>query len=467
MAELVAVVDIGKTNTRFHFIDEGLQTRHRAVLESRVVETDLYPCYPVDDIFAWIIAELKSISQRHVVKSIVVITHGAAIALTDGNELILPIMDYEFTGPEEYSSEYDLIAADFASTRSPQLPAGLNLGRQLYWQQKKFPQQFSKGSCWLMYPQYWAWRLSGIASTEVTSLGCHTDLWQAVENNFSGFALRQGWDKNFPPIQKAWDELGKIKSEIVQQTGISPDCVVSCGVHDSNASFMLQRSVLHQDFVLLSTGTWLVGMGSSKNNKDLSEHHDTLYLTSAWGKPIPSFRFAAGKEYAEISGLEKLEKEPTLEDVQTLVAAGVYAYPAFSTLGGPFAGTPGKFSEDVIEATTRNALAAMYCALMTDYCLELIAVDGDLVIEGPFASNLLYCQVLASLMPARNILIAPYENSIVSAGVFLCTHELVDWGETEYRCIRAKKIHGLREYKQDWRTTCGGLESRGFSTEAK
>ncbi|MCF6263306.1 MAG: hypothetical protein L3J24_06940 [Xanthomonadales bacterium] len=467
MAELIAVVDIGKSNIRFSFMDEDLKTHHRAALESRVVETDLYPCYPVDEIFAWIIEELKSISQRHVIQSIVVITHGAAIALTDGNELILPVMDYEFTGPEEYSSEYDLLAADFGTTGSPRLPAGLNLGRQLYWQQKKFPQQFSKGSCWLMYPQYWAWRLSGIASTEVTSLGCHTDLWQAAKDKYSGFALRQGWDKHFPPFRKAWDELGKIRPEIVLQTGISPDCVVTCGVHDSNASFILQRSVLHQDFVLLSTGTWLVGMSSSKNNQYLSEHQDTLYLTSAWAKPIPSFRFAAGKEYAEICGSEGLDKQPSLADVQILIAAGVYAYPAFSMLGGPFAGTPGKFSEKITTPTKRNALAALYCALMTDYCLELMAVDGDIVIEGPFAGNPLYCRLLASLIPARNVLIAPYENSIVSAGVFLCTHELVDWGETEYRCVRAKKIHGLRDYKQAWRATCRGLKNSNASAEAK
>lgn len=457
MIELVAVVDIGKTNTRISFVDDELKTCHCAKLQSQVVENDIYPCYPVDDIYAWLIRELKDISQRHVIKAIVVITHGAAIALTDGTELVLPVMDYEFTGPEEYSSEYDLQAANFSATGSPRLPAGLNLGRQLYWQQKKYPQQFNKATSWLMYPQYWAWRLSGIACTEVTSLGCHTDLWQSNENSFSDFAQNQGWDRHFPEFRKAWDELGKISPAIVAQTGISPDCVISCGVHDSNASFMLQRSVLHQDFVLLSTGTWLVGMGSNENQKALSEHHDTLYLTSAWGKPTPSFRFAAGKEFAEIAGSVQPDSEATLADIQSLVTAGIYAYPAFSTLGGPFASSPGKFSQEVNGPVMRSALASLYCALMTDYCLELIDVGGDLVIEGPFAGNQLYCQLLASLMPTRNVLIAPYENSIVSAGVFLCTHELVAWGETEYHCVRHVEIKGLRQYKQTWRVACDVL----------
>ena len=36
-----------------------------------------------------------------------------------------------------------------------------------------------------MYPQYWAYRLTGVLANEVTSLGCHTDLWDYRAGDFS------------------------------------------------------------------------------------------------------------------------------------------------------------------------------------------------------------------------------------------------------------------------------------------
>ncbi len=62
-------------------------------------------------------------------------------------------------------------------TGSPTLPMGLNLGAQIHWQARRFPDAFAKTRHILMYPQYWAFRLTGVAASEATSLGCHTDLW--------------------------------------------------------------------------------------------------------------------------------------------------------------------------------------------------------------------------------------------------------------------------------------------------
>ena len=42
------------------------------------------------------------------------------------------------------------------------------------------------------YPQYWAFRLTGVAATEVTSLGCHTDLWNPRAGAFSSLVERDG-----------------------------------------------------------------------------------------------------------------------------------------------------------------------------------------------------------------------------------------------------------------------------------
>ena len=41
------------------------------------------------------------------------------------------------------------------------LPNGLNVGRQFFWQSRRFPEEFARVDAILPYPQYWAWRLTG------------------------------------------------------------------------------------------------------------------------------------------------------------------------------------------------------------------------------------------------------------------------------------------------------------------
>lgn len=44
----------------------------------------------------------------------------------------------------------------------------------------------------------------------------------------------------------------------------------------------------------------------------------------------------------------------------------------------------------------RFGAASFYCALMTATCLELIGAEGPIIVEGPFASNMLYLEMLAT-----------------------------------------------------------------------
>ena len=61
-----------------------------------------------------------------------------------------------------------------------------------------------------------------------------------------------------------------------------------------------------------------------------------------------------------------------------------------------FAPAPGTCG-DAPSGATRAALAALYCALVTDVCLDLIEARGAVTIDGPFARNGLYLGALAAL----------------------------------------------------------------------
>src|SRR5690606_21705203 len=162
-------------------------------MANRVVDAPSYPHYDVEVIWRFIIKGLRKLHVEFRIDGVSIATHGATAALLAGGGLALPILDYEYSGPDDLAEVYDKVRPAFAETFSPRLPAGLNLGAQIFWQQQNFPDVFARVTAILMYPQYWAWRLTGRLASEATSLGCHTDLWKPETKEFSSLVGRLGW----------------------------------------------------------------------------------------------------------------------------------------------------------------------------------------------------------------------------------------------------------------------------------
>ncbi len=183
----VAVIDIGKTNAKVALAD--LEAMAEIAVEKTpnlVLPGPPYPHFGTERLFSFILDGLANLAKEHRVDAISITTHGASAALTTADgALALPVLDYEHDGPDEVRADYEAIRPSFAETGSPPLPAGLNLGAQIFWQSKSFPNDFARVRHILMYPQYWAMRLTGVAASEVTSLGCHTDLWNPHDRDFS------------------------------------------------------------------------------------------------------------------------------------------------------------------------------------------------------------------------------------------------------------------------------------------
>ena len=301
--EAAAVFDVGKSNVRLSAVnDDGVAL---ATIErpNRVNGGDPYPHFDADELYAWLIDGLATLARDFEIHSVVPVTHGASAALVDDDGLVLPIMDYEFRGVSEIDSEYDAMARDFARTASPKLPAGLNLGRQLFWQQQKFPREFDRATI-LPYPQYWAARLCGVRAWEPTSLGCHTDLWEPRRGEFSSFARTMGWDSRFGRRANAWTPLGPPLPEVAAATGLSRECKILAGIHDSNASYLAHRASREHPFCVVSTGTWIVVMAHGSPLDVLREELDTLANVDAFGNAVATARFMGGREYAAICGAD-------------------------------------------------------------------------------------------------------------------------------------------------------------------
>ena len=444
--DALIVLDIGKTNAKLALVDAGgrlLAERRRPNL---VLVDGPYPHHDVEGIWQWMLATCREYSALARVSAIVPVTHGATAALVDAAGLVLPVLDYEAALP---GLDYAALRPAYAETFSPRLPAGLNLGRQLAWLQQQYPGQFARAGHILMYPQYWAWRLCGVAAGEATSLGCHTDMWDPVRQDYSALVARMGWQSQLPPLAPPWAALGVLRPDVAQATGLAPDCVVLSGIHDSNASLL---RYLHQDGgprTVLSTGTWLIAAAFGVGLDGLREDADMLANTSALGQPVACMRFMGGREFGELAGVGAVSC--TRNQLERLVARGTMAMPCFAGGGGPFAGRAGRIDGPApVDAGERFALATLYCVLMTDYCLDALGARGTITVEGSFTSNPWFGKLLAGLRPQQALAYSDDASGTTCGGWLLRYRDAAPAGAQVAQAPHA--LEGLLAYRALWRT---------------
>ncbi|MFJ1471701.1 FGGY-family carbohydrate kinase [Massilia orientalis] len=403
MNDALIILDIGKTNVKLALVDAC----GRMIAEQRRPNTVLmsgpYPHHDTDGIWDWLLATCRVFATQADVTAIVPVTHGATAALVDDNGLVLPVLDYEapLTG-----IDYDPVRPAYAETCSPNLPAGLNLGRQLAWLQQHFPREFGHARHILMYPQYWAWRLCGVAASEATSLGCHTDLWNPRRQQYSSLVARMGWQALMPPLAPPSASLGTLRPEVASASGLSPACEVLCGIHDSNASLVryLDKNDQRAERTVLSTGTWVIAAAFGADLARLREDADMLANTNARGEPVACMRFMGGREFGELAGAQANGNACAMADLERVIERGTLALPCYAGTGGPFAGRTGHvIGPAPMNAQERYALATLYVVLMTDYCLSTLDTAGPLTVEGSFTANPWFGPLLAALRPQQAV----------------------------------------------------------------
>jgi len=403
----IAVVDIGKTSAKVLALDPAGGVRRRFACANQSSAAAPYPHVDVEPMFRWVIDALGEVAADGPFDTIVCTAHGAAAALIADDRLALPVLDYEAVPPRDIDRDYDRMAPRFTETFSPRLPAGLNLGRQLFWQQTAFAEEFARVRAILTYPQYWAWRLCGVLASEVSALGCHTDLWDPRRGQFSSLARGRGWDRLFAPLRAAWEPLGALRPELARAIGTPATCRVLCGVHDSNAALLrcAAASGSGTSMAVVSTGTWFVCFRPGGDLDRLDGARDMLANVAPDGTPLPCARFMGGRECEAIARDGDLGAAD-ITDLRRLIASGTMALPSFVGLGGLFPGRSGAVIGGAgLTGGERAALAIHYAALVTDLCLDLLDAPADLAVLGPFAENALYPAILAALKPERRVVV--------------------------------------------------------------
>ncbi len=456
--ELAVVLDIGKTNVKASVV-----TAEGAVLACETTPTPRlehapYAAFDVERIYEWFLSTLRAYAARYAIARLIPVTHGATCALLDGEgRLAAPVLDYEFGIPEPYASDYERARPLFAETLTPALPNGLNLGRQIYWLQRRDPQAFARVRQIMLYPQYWAWRFSGAFASEATSLGCHTDLWRPREGDFSSLAVDHGWAERMPEVLPAWTEVGPIRPGLAAATGLPRGCVVHVGVHDTNAALysILAEHEAGPAPAVLSTGTWFVAMNPGGPLDQLSAERDCLANVDVFGRATPSARFMGGRTYDAVFG-GRMDIAAADEAIQALMARGAMALPNFLSAGGPFPGERGEMRGiDPNDAEARGLLGSIFLALISDVCLDLAGSRGAVVLEGPAAKNPVFRRVLAALREGP-LLVRDEANGVTLGAGALAFRALARPSATTKTTVEPFAPGVARAYRDAWREAIDG-----------
>ncbi|WP_395344447.1 FGGY-family carbohydrate kinase [Ningiella sp. W23] len=450
------IIDIGKTHVKLHVLDANFKSVHANQMPNTVNHQTAYPSANIDGIWHWLCESIKAFTPSFLITHITITTHGASAALIDRdsseeNGLVLPVLDYEYGATHAQSEGYEQIRPPFNESFSPSLPAGLNLGRQLFWLKQKFPKKFSQASHILMYPQYWAWRFTGTLVSEVTSFGCHTDLWSVKNNSFSSLVDALDCRDLVPPMKPAWFNCGVIHEHLRSSLGLDEDCQFFSGIHDSNASFLRYRLAKGASpFTVISTGTWTILMASQTPLEKLDASRDMLANVDALGEPIACARFMGGREFESIceQAGSWLGEQFDECDLKAIIHNQVFALPDFSEGSGPFGGRQPQFIGHV-DKVSGSALATLYCALMIDYQLSSLQARGDVIIEGAFLKNPLLCAVLNQLRSDQDVSLSLDATGTVLGAAYLSHWQTID-ANIELKKAECTQLDGLSVYRDKW-----------------
>ncbi|RYH02663.1 carbohydrate kinase [Salipiger sp. IMCC34102] len=444
MTTRVAVIDIGKTNAKLALVDLSDLAEIAVVTRPNAVRPGPpWPHFDLDGHWDFLLDALGQFHAAQGIDAISVTTHGAAAVLLDAKgALAAPMLDYEHDGPEATAFDYEAIRPPFAETGSPRLPAGLNLGAQLHWQLQD-PELNARVAHVVTYPQYWGYRLTGQLASDVTSLGCHTDLWAPFAGRASTLVDRLGLAGRLAPARISSEVLGPITREIAARTGLPAGTPVTCGIHDSNASLYPHLAGRAAPFSVVSTGTWVIAMAVGGAETTLDPARDTLVNVNAKGDPVPSARFMGGREFE----LLRPGTAPAITQAdRDEVLSGLFIRPGTVPGTGPFPDHEGGFTKEPVTEGARMLALSWYLALMTDTCLSLIGAQGPVIVEGPFARNDDYLAMLGALR-------GEVEASASATGTSVGSALLVAPGPKRPagRRIARGDAKPLRTYAETWR----------------
>jgi len=436
--ELILIFDIGKTNKKILLFDRELKIIHEEeTVFKEIPDDDGFKGDDIERLEQWILdACTRYIKDDHfVLRGINFTTYGASLMyLDDKGKRLTPVYNYLKPMPEGvveplYNSSGG--EAEFCrKTASPSLGM-LNSGFQALWLKKMKAEIFSQVISILHFPQYLSHLLTGKVSSEHTSIGCHTGLW-----DFDRMAYHP-WTKQLGAILPEPETVETTYASTLFDTSVP----VGIGIHDSSSSLVPYFMNSQDEFILVSTGTWCISMNPFNSDPLTADElkKDCLSYMSIRQKPVKSSRLFLGRIHdVNVEHLNKLFRvDGSAYKTISLNEAMIRALIRKSKGRRVFfcEGIPEDCIDLSIGKERFSSFEEAYYQLVIDLVdltkesIDLIIAQEDntksIYISGGFSKNPIFLKLIASQFPEKRVYTSEVANA-TSLGAALVLWKGID-----------------------------------------
>ncbi len=305
---VIAVFDVGKTNKKLFLFDENYNiVFERSARFNETVDEDGFPCENLESLRFSVYESLNEVSKlkEFELKAVNFSAYGASFVYLDKDgQPVAPLYNYLKPYPEDLEKQfyhnYGGEARLAFETASPAL-GNLNSGLQLYRIKYQQPELFKRIKYALHLPQYLSFLVSGKKYSDLTSIGCHTALWDFENHSYHHWVTREGIINKLAPIHPA--------DAVVPANIANANYKVGIGLHDSSAALIPYLVSFKEPFILLSTGTWAISLNPF-NQLPLTAAElkkDCLNYIEYHGKPVKASRLFSGHHYEQ--GVKRIAEQ--------------------------------------------------------------------------------------------------------------------------------------------------------------
>ncbi|QEC70274.1 carbohydrate kinase [Panacibacter ginsenosidivorans] len=411
---VIAIFDIGKTNKKILLFDEQYHVvQEESVQLDETTDEDGFPCEDLKALTNWIWEKYWQLiaNKQYDVKAVNFSGYGASfVHLNDFYKPLTPLYNYLKPYPENLKKKfYDTYGGESLiakQTASPVL-GNLNSGMQLYRLKYEQPKIYEQIKYSLHLPQYLSFIVSARAATDITSVGCHTQLWNFKIHKYHKWVYDEGMRTKFAPIYRG--------DNIVHANNDTRKIAIGIGLHDSSAALIPYLSAFTEPFILLSTGTWCISLNPFNHSllTDLELHQDCLCYLSYKGTPVKASRLFAGNEHEQQT--KRLAAHfNKAGNYFTSVALDEKILNKLHTAGKATAGDNGMMKQSMFATRDISAFEnyeAAYHQLIADIIVQQVRSTKlvlnesvkRIFVDGGFSRNAIYMHLLAEAFPGIEV----------------------------------------------------------------
>jgi sugar (pentulose or hexulose) kinase len=297
---VIAIFDVGKTNKKLFLFDENYKiVFERSARFFETTDEDGFPCENLESLKSSVFDSLHEVSQLKdfKIQAVNFCSYGASfVYLNEEQQPCAPLYNYLKEYPEQLKNQfYNTYGGEeeFSFRTASPVLGSLNSGMQLYRIKYEKPDLFRQIKYALHLPQYLSFLISSNLCSDITSIGCHTNLWDFHKNEYHYWVKKEGILEKLSPIVPC--------DKVVPSTLPTSNYPVGIGLHDSSAALIPYLVNFQEPFILISTGTWCISLNPFNHLPLTKEElkNDCLCFMTYEAKPVKASRLFAGNEHEQ------------------------------------------------------------------------------------------------------------------------------------------------------------------------